>query len=246
MRKIRIIPRLDIKGENVIKGIHLEGLRVVGKPDQLSLKYYSDGADELIYIDVVASLYGRNYAAEVISRVSDEIFIPLTVGGGVRSTDGIENILRCGADKVAVNTEFIARPDFVNESVERFGSQCIVGSLEVKRTRPGEWQALYNSGREVSNRDAMQWAFELVERGVGELLITSVDNDGTGMGFDLEFVAEVSRKVNVPVIVSGGAGKVDHIRDAIVEGQVDAVAIADILHYNKCSIRDIRKELFGK
>lgn len=245
MKKIRIIPRLDIKGEKVIKGIHLEGLRVVGKPEELGLKYYEDGADELIYIDVVASLYGRNYAAEVIEKVSNEVFIPLTVGGGIRSLEEIESILRCGADKVAINSEFIARPEFVNQAVERFGSQCIVGCLEVKMVRAGEWQALYNSGREKSNRDAKEWARELVERGAGELLIVSVDKDGTCAGFDLEFISAIASGIKVPVIASGGAGNVEHIRAVIEQGQADAVAVAHLLHYNKCTVSDIKKELFN-
>jgi len=245
MKKIRIIPRMDIKSPNVVKGIHLEGIRAVGDPASLSLKYYEEGADELIYIDVVASLYGRNYAAEVIEQVSNEIFIPLTVGGGIRTVDDISSILKCGADKVAINTGFIKNPDFVNQAAEQFGSQCIVGCLEVKRQKAGNWQAFYNSGREVSRKDAVEWSLELVERGVGELMITSIDQDGTCEGFDLEVTARIASLVSVPVIASGGAGKVEHIRSAIENGFADAVAIAHLFHYEKSSIKNVKAKLFG-
>lgn len=244
MKRIRIIPRLDIKSPNVVKGIHLEGVRVVGNPAEMSLRYYQEGADELIYIDVVASLYGRNYAAEVIEQVSNEIFIPLTVGGGIRTVEDISSILKCGADKVAVNTGFIENPDFVNQAAEKFGSQCIVGCLEVKRNAGGGWKAFYNSGREASGKDAVVWALELVERGAGELLITSIDRDGTCEGFDIEISEAISSQVKVPVIASGGAGKVEDIRNVMENGFADAVAVAHLFHYNKFTVDGVKAELF--
>ena len=243
MRNIRIIPRLDIKGPNVIKGVHLECLRIVGDPESLATKYYREGADEIIYMDSVASLYGRNNLTEVVKKTSKHIFVPLTVGGGVRSLEDINKLLRAGADKVAINSWLIREPIFAEKAIKTFGSQCIVGSIEAKRMRNNKWEAFYNNGREFSGKDAIEWASELVQRGVGELLITSIDQEGTKRGYDCELVRNISALVSVPVIASGGAGSMQHIKDVIFEGKADAVALASMLHHNRLSISDINQSL---
>jgi len=239
---MRIIPRLDIKGSHVIKGIHMEGLRKVGDPAEMSIRYYKQGADELIYIDVVASLYGRNYAIEVIEKVSNDLFIPLTIGGGVRNVDDIRALLNAGADKVAANSGFITNPAFIEIAAKKFGSQCIVGMVEAKRMNGG-WEALYENGRERSGRDAVKWAIELTSRGVGELLVTSVDQEGTCQGFDLELIAEISTGVKVPVIASGGTGCFQDVEEVIEIGKADAVAVAHLFHYNKTTPDQLKVHL---
>lgn len=239
MKRIRIIPRLDIKGPNLIKGIHLEGLRVVGDPQLYAKKYYDAGADELIYMDIVASLYGRNSLFEIVKKTTQEIFIPLTVGGGIRSTDDVTNLLRAGADKVAVNTAAIQRPQLINEIASRFGSQCMVLSIEAKRTPQGSWEAYIDNGREHTGRDVIEWAQEGAERGAGEILLTSVDQEGTRKGFDVELIHAISKRINRPLIVSGGMGNLDHLKEAVGAG-ADAVAIAHILHYSQYTIPEIK------
>jgi len=203
---VRLIARLDIKGQNVVKGIHLEGLRIVGQPGQLARDYYNDGVDEIIYMDTVASLYGRNNILPVIENAAREIFVPMTVGGGVRTIEDIVGALRAGADKVAVNTAAIARPAFLKEAANAFGSQCIVLSVEAKRRGPGQWEALTDNGRERSGVNVLQWVEEAESLGVGEILVTSVDAEGTRRGFDHELFSAVRQKVNVPLIGCGGAG----------------------------------------
>lgn len=244
MRNIRIIPRLDIKGPNVIKGVHLECLRVVGDPEAMATKYYNEGADEIIYMDIVASLYGRKNLIDIVKKASSHIFVPLTAGGGVRSLDDINSLLRAGADKIAINSWLINSPDFADTAVKTFGSQCIVGSIEAKKSADGTWMAFYNNGREYSGRDAVAWACELADRGVGELLITSIDMEGTRKGFDCELISAVSNAVNIPVIASGGAGSLQHIEDVIYKGKADAVAIASIFHYNEFSVSGVKKDFF--
>lgn len=243
MHNIRIIPRLDIKGPNVIKGIHLECLKVVGNPGAMATKYYNDGADEIIYMDIVASLYGRRNLIDIVEKVSTQIFVPLTAGGGINSLEDIHNLLRAGADKVAINSGIITNPDFTNTAVKSFGSQCIVGSIEAKKMPDGKWMAFYNNGREYSGKDAIAWARELAERGVGELLVTSIDQEGTMKGYDCELIAEISTGVGIPVIASGGAGKLQDIEDAIYKGKADAVAVASLFHYNDLAISDVKKYL---
>jgi imidazole glycerol-phosphate synthase subunit HisF len=228
---IRIIPRLDIKGPNVVKGVHLEGLRVVGKPELFSARYYAERADELIYMDTVASLYGRNSLDEIVARTAANTFVPLTVGGGIRSVDDIYRILRVGGDKVAINTAALANPRLIAEGAEAFGSQCIVLSVEARRVEPGRWECLTDSGRERTGRDVLEWVGEAVALGAGEIMLTSVDNDGTGQGFDVELTRTVSEAVGVPVIASGGAGTPEHIRDVVLRGRADAVSVASMLHY---------------
>jgi imidazole glycerol-phosphate synthase subunit HisF len=240
MKAVRLIPRLDIKGPNVIKGVHLEGLRVIGDPQAFAGRYYEQGADEFLYVDVVASLYGRNSLHDIVSRAVREVFVPFTVAGGVRSVDDVRGILRAGADKVGINTAAIQRPELITEVARKFGSQCMVLSIEAKRIAPGRWEAYTHHGRERTGLDAVEWARRGVELGAGEVLVTSVDQEGTREGFDCELVRAVSDAVPVPVIASGGMGSNEDLRKVVVEGRADAVAMADVLHYGRMTLADIR------
>lgn len=229
---IRVIPRLDIKGPNLVKGIHFEGLRVLGKPERFARHYYENGADELIYMDAVASLYGRNSLLDIVERTSREIFIPLTVGGGLRSIDDIRSALRAGADKVSLNTAAIARPELVTEASRAFGSSTIVVSIEAQQGADGRYEAYVNYGRDRTGVDALEWAVRAAELGAGELMITSINQEGTGRGFDIDLVRRVADSVTVPVIAGGGAGSAEDVARVCCQGQVQAVALASILHYH--------------
>ncbi len=227
---IRIIPRLDIKGANLVKGIHLEGLRVLGKPEYYARKYFEEGADELMYQDVVASLYGRNSLLEIVERTAREISIPLTVGGGIRTLEDIRSLLCAGADKVAINTAAVARPDFIRESALAFGSSTIVVTIEAIREGDGSYLVYTDNGREYTGLDAFDWAQQAAEFGAGEIIATSVDREGTGDGYDCDLIRGISERVPVPVVAHGGAGRAE---DAVVavEAGADAVSLASILHY---------------
>ena len=240
MKKIRLVPRLDIKGAKVIKGIHLEGLRVVGDPQEFARRYYEQGADELLYVDVVASLYGRNSLHDIIQRAARDVFVPLTVTGGIRSVDDVREILRAGADKIGINTEATKRPELIREVARKFGSQCMVLSIEAKQVGPGRWEVYTDNGREKSGLDVVEWAQRGVELGAGEILLTSVDREGTREGFDIDLVAAVSKLVPVPVIASGGMGQLAHVARVVLEGAADAVAMADMLHYGRTTVGEIR------
>lgn len=240
MTRVRIIPRLDIKGSNLIKGIHLEGLRVIGDPQEFSRRYYEGGADELLYVDVVASLYGRNSLHDTIRRVADNVFVPMTVAGGIRSVDDVRQILRSGADKVAVNTAAVKRPELLREIAETFGSQCIVLSVEAKQVAPGRWEAYTDNGRERSGREVVEWVKQATSLGIGEVLLTSIDREGTRKGFDIELVQAVETATNVAVIASGGMGTIEHLEEVVRVGKADAIAMADILHYDRMSLPDLR------
>jgi cyclase len=232
MNNIRIIPRLDIKGPNLVKGIHLEGLRVLGKPEAFARYYYENGADELFFQDTVASLYDRNSLHDIITKTAKEIFIPLTVGGGLRTIDDIRNVLRAGADKVAINTAAIKNPHFIREASLKFGSSTIVVAIEAIRNTDGKYLAFTDNGREYTGLEVVAWARKVEELGAGEIVITSVDKEGTGEGYDLELIKSVSEAVSVPVIAHGGANSPENIVQAILIGRADAVAIASILHYS--------------
>jgi len=231
MNAIRIIPRLDIKGPNLVKGIHLEGLRVLGNPEEFARYYYENGADELMYMDVVASLYERNSLHDIISRTAREIFIPLTVGGGLRSIDDIRNVLRAGADKVSLNTAAIKNPALIKEAALKFGSSTIVVSIEAIKQDNGSYLAYVDNGREHTGIEVSDWASRMEEMGAGEIVITSVDREGTGLGYDLELIKKIADKVSVPVIAHGGPGKVEDLSSAIKQGNASALAVASILHY---------------
>lgn len=240
MRNIRLIARLDIKGSNLIKGVHLEGLRIIGQPNEYAVRYYEQGADELIYIDCVASLYGRNSLGDIVRNVAQNVFIPMTVGGGIRSIDDATHILRCGADKVAINTAAVATPGLITDIARRFGSQCMVLSIEAKRIGPDRWEAYTDSGREDTGMDVIEWVKRGVALGAGEVLLTSVDQEGTRKGFDVALVRAVTGEVSVPVIASGGMGKLEHMVEVVETGGADAVAMADMLHYRRATIGEIR------
>lgn len=240
-KKVRLISRLDIKGPNLIKGIHLEGLRVLGDPQDYATKYYAQGADEIIYIDIVASLYGRSKLPEIVSRTVEEVFVPLTVGGGIRSIDDVTELLRAGADKVAINTAAVQRPVLINEVSRKFGSQCMVLSIEAKKQSENHWEVYTDSGREKTGIDVVDWAQEGVRQGAGEILLTSIDAEGTKKGFDIKLIKSITDVVNIPVIASGGMGSTQHLEDVIKIGGADAVAMADILHYERSTLPIIRE-----
>lgn len=241
MRKTRLIARLDIKGPNLIKGIRLEGLRVIGSPNEHALRYYQQGADELVYMDCVASLYGRNSLGDIVQGAAKDVFIPMTVGGGIRSVEDATYLLRCGADKVAVNTAAVATPGLITEIARRFGSQCMVLSIDAKQIATDRWEAYTDGGRERTGLDVIDWVKQGVSLGAGEILLTSVDREGTRKGFDISLIRAVTQEVAVPVIASGGMGKPEDIVDAVLQGEADAVAMADILHYGRATVGDIRR-----
>jgi cyclase len=240
---IRLISRIDIKGENVIKGIHLEGLRVIGNPNKIASNYYNEGIDEIIFMDVVASLYGRNNIFSVINNAAQNIFVPITVGGGIRSVEDINSALRNGADKVAINTAAIKNPELISEASKIFGSQCIVLSIEAKRREGGYWEALVDNGREKTDISVLDWVKKAEGLGVGEILLTSVDKEGTQSGFDLELIEEVNNTVGVPVIACGGAGKLEHIEKIISKNINVSFALSSIFHYKKYSPSELKKAL---
>lgn len=242
MKRLRIIPRLDVKGDRLVKGVHLEGIRPLGKPEDFALRYYEGGADELLYMDVVASLYGRNSMLAIVERTARDCFIPLTVGGGIRTLDDIRAALRAGADKVAINTAALARPEFVREAAAEFGSSTIVVSIDAKR-RGDTWEAYTDGGRERTGIDAVRWATEVEGLGAGELLITSVDRDGTQRGYDADLVGLIAICARVPVIACGGAGSVEHVADVVLRGQADAVGVGSLLHYGGASIEELKQGL---
>ena len=240
MRNVRIIARLDIKNNFLIKGIHLEGLRKIGNPYEFANKYFHSGIDEIIYMDAVASLYKRNSLNEIIKETSKNIFIPITVGGGIRTVDDAYKILRSGADKIAINTAAIENPRLIEELSNRFGSSTIVISIEAKKLIDGKWEAYTNNGREKTGIDVIKWSLDVEKLGAGEILLTSVDQEGTCRGFDHTLVKSVTDKVMIPVIASGGMGKLQHFVDIVKMSDCDGVAIADLLHYSKITIKDLK------
>ena len=232
MENIRVIPRLDIKGPNLVKGIHLEGLRVLGLPEEFASHYYNSGADELIFQDVVASLYERNSLDEVITKTAKELFIPLTVGGGLRTLEDIKNVLRAGADKVSLNTAAIKNPNIIEQASREFGSSTVVIAIEAIKEPDGKYLAYVDNGREHTGVEVREWAKQVESMGAGEIVVTSVDREGTGLGFDVELVSLVSQSVSLPVIAHGGAGTLDDISDVVINGGASAVTVAAMLHYD--------------
>ena len=239
---LRLISRLDIKGENVVKGMQFDGLRIVGKPGEMAQRYYEGGADELIFMDIVASLYGRNTILSTVSEVCKRAFIPLTVGCGLRSTECIIDCLKYGADKVALNTAAVRNPEFIAEAANIFGSQSIVINIEAKRRGNKSWEALTNSGREVTGRNVIDWAKEAQERGAGEILVTSIDKDGTRKGPDLALLREILPVVKIPVIVGGGIGSAADIGSLLDEG-VEAVTLSALTHFGTETISSLKNQL---
>lgn len=240
MRNIRLISRLDVKAPKLVKGIQFEGLRKLGDPNEFALKYYLQGVDEVYYADIVASLYERNSLLDIIEKATEDVFVPITVGGGLRSIRDVEAALRVGADKVSINTAAIKRPELISEIADRFGSQCMVLSIQAKRQN-GFWEAYFDNGREHSYLDAIEWARRGEELGAGEIVLTSVDREGTAKGYDVDLVRAVVDEVSIPVIASGGMGKLEDVGQVIREGHADAIAMAHVLHYDHLTISQIRE-----
>ncbi len=238
----RLIARLDIKGPNLIKGVQMEGLRVMGDPYDFARRYYEAGVDELLYIDIVASLYGRSKLTEVVRRTAQDVFVPMTVGGGIRSLEDVTELLRAGADKVAINTAAVANPDLIAQVANRFGSQCMVLSIEAKAQGPGKWEVFTETGRERSGLDVVDWVQRGIDLGAGEVLVTSIDHEGMRKGYDAGLIAAVAAVVPVPLIASGGYGGPGDLRAALGAG-ADAVAVADALHYNRKTLGALRAEM---
>ena len=241
-RNIRLIARLDIKGDKLIKGVHLEGLRQVGLPNNFALQYYNSLIDEIIYIDVVASLYQRSIKAELVKEASKDIYVPLTVGGGIRSLDDADILYKSGADKIVLNTAAVANPLLVSELVEKYGSQAVICSIEAKKITENTWEVYTESGRQKTNISVLEWAKNMEKIGVGEILLTSIDREGTRSGFDEKLAYLICNAVDLPVIISGGFGSLNHLSPVLKAG-VDGIAIADALHYNKFSIIEIKKKI---
>ncbi|WP_291285058.1 imidazole glycerol phosphate synthase cyclase subunit [Flavobacterium sp.] len=232
MKTVRIIPRLDIKGPNLVKGIHLEGLRVLGKPSDFAKYYYEQGADELMFMDVVASLYERNSLHDIISETAKKIFIPITVGGGLRSISDIKEVLRVGADKVCLNTAAIKNPQLIKDASRMFGSSTIVVAIEAIKENDGRYLAYTDNGREYTGIDVFEWAQKVDELGAGEIVITSVDREGTGQGYDLDLITKITNSVSIPVIAHGGAGNQDHVSEVLKGANVSSAMISSLFHYH--------------
>ena len=242
----RLIPCLDVKGGRVVKGVRFVNLRDAGDPVEAAQAYDAQGADELVFLDITASHEGRAIMLDVVRRTAEGIYMPLTVGGGVRSLDDIRTLLRAGADKVSLNTAALERPELVSDAARAFGSQCIVVAIDAKReagVEPPRWQVYTHGGRRPAGRDAVEWAREGGRLGAGEILLTSMDRDGTGDGYDLELTRAVAEAVSVPVIASGGAGSLDHLRQSVVEGKADAALVASLFHFGRHSIREAKEYL---
>jgi cyclase len=239
----RIIPCLDVAGGRVVKGVQFENLRDAGDPVEVARRYDAEGADELAFLDIRASIESRGLLYEMIEAVADQVFIPLTVGGGVNTVDDIRALLNAGADKVSINTAAIRNPGFVSEASTHYGAQCIVAAIDARRRDGGGWEVYTHGGRNATGLDAVAWAREVVARGAGEILLTSMDQDGARTGFDLALTRAVADAVDVPVIASGGVGALAHLVDGIREGGADAVLAASIFHYGEFSIRDAKSAM---
>jgi cyclase len=242
----RIIPCLDVKDGRVVKGINFVSLRDVGSPVELAAHYDQQGADELVFLDISATLEGRKTMVEVVRATAEQVFIPFAVGGGIASIDDIQLLLRAGADKVSINSAAINRPELVRESALRFGSQCIVVAVDVKRNESGRWTVLINGGTQDTGLDAVEWAKKVEGLGAGEILLTSLDHDGTKNGYALDITREISELLNIPVIASGGAGNFDHLYQACTAGKADAVLCASIFHYREYTIKGAKEYLQEK
>ncbi len=239
----RIIPCLDVDGGRVVKGVNFVGLRDAGDPVEVARRYNEEGADELTFLDITATHEGRDTIVETVKAVAKEVFIPLTVGGGIRKLEDIYALLNVGCDKVSINSAAIKRPAFIEEAAKRFGSQCIVVAIDAKRVSAEKWHIFTHGGRNDTGIDAIAWAKEAYERGAGELLVTSMDADGTKAGYDNELNRHIAERVEIPVIASGGAGTMAHIKDAFVEGKADAALAASIFHFREIEIADLKAYL---
>ena len=243
----RIIPCLDVDNGRVVKGVQFVDIRDAGDPVEIARRYDREGADEITFLDITATHHERNTMVHVVEQVASEVFIPLTVGGGIRTLDDIRTMLNAGADKVGINSAAIFRPEFVREAAERFGSQCIVVAIDAKKVsaegEPNRWEIFTHGGRKPTGIDAVEWAVKMVEFGAGEILLTSMDKDGTKSGFNLPLTRAVSEAVSVPVIASGGVGNLDHLAEGILEGKADAVLAASIFHFGEYTIEQAKRHL---
>ena len=242
----RIIPCLDVKNGRVVKGVNFVNLRDAGDPVECAIEYDKKGADELVLLDISATNEGRGTMIDIVSRVANSIFIPFTVGGGIRTTEDFKELLRAGADKISVNSAAVRNPDLINEAAYKFGSQCVVCAIDAKRREQGDWEVYLNGGRLPTGIDAVSWAQEAVSRGAGEILLTSMDCDGKKTGYDLGLTRAVSERVGVPVIASGGAGALEHFYDALTVGKADAVLAASLFHFNEIPIETLKAYLSEK
>jgi imidazole glycerol-phosphate synthase subunit HisF len=239
----RLITRLEVKGNFVVKGIRMEGLRRVGTPAELTRKYFEAGIDEIIYNDIVASLYDRNHLTDLLSMAADQIFIPIVAGGGVRTLEGIRALLHSGADKISINSAAVRVPELITKASEIYGAQCIVVEIQAKKRGPSLWEPYIENGRERTEKDLVVWAKEAEDRGAGEILLTSVDLDGTTYGLDIEMIAAVTDAVKIPVIAAGGTRDADDIAAAVMQGGANAVSVSHILHFDKQSISNLKAKL---
>lgn len=239
----RIIPCLDVDNGRVVKGVNFVGLRDAGDPVEVARRYNQEGADELTFLDIGASHEGRDTIVDVVKKVASEVFIPLTVGGGIRKLEDIYKLLNVGCDKVSINSSAVVNPDFINEGAKRFGSQCIVVAIDVKKVADGTYHVFVKGGREDTGLDAIKWAKEVYNRGAGEILLTSMDTDGAKSGFELDITRAISDSVDIPVIASGGAGTMEHIKDAFTKGHAEAALAASIFHFKEIDIMDLKRYL---
>ena len=239
----RVIPCLDVTDGRVVKGTKFLNLRDAGDPVECAKMYDRQGADELVFLDITASSDGRATMVSVVERTAEQCFMPLTVGGGIRAVEDFRTMLRAGADKVSVNTSALQRPELISEAAEAFGSQCVVVAVDAKRDGPGKWRVYTHGGRKPTERDAIEWILEASRRGAGEILLTSMDADGTCGGYDLELTRAVSESVGIPVIASGGAGELEHLADVLKEGRADAVLAASIFHFGKHTVAEAKEHL---
>ncbi|MEY2449750.1 MAG: imidazole glycerol-phosphate synthase subunit HisF [Acidimicrobiaceae bacterium] len=241
MRSVRIIPCLDVDAGRVVKGTNFVDLRDAGDPVELAARYDEEGADELVFLDITASSDARDTIVDVARRTAEEVFIPFTIGGGIRSVDDARRLLRVGADKVSVNTSAVARPELISEIAEEFGSQCVVVAIDARKVEGGAWEVFTHGGRKPTGLDAVSWAAEAEQLGAGEILLTSMDRDGTREGFDLALTREVADGCNIPVIASGGVGTLEHLVEGVLEGGADAVLAASIFHFGQHTVREAKE-----
>jgi cyclase len=247
----RVIPCLDVHDGKVTRGVQFGRaeageLRNVGDPVELAMRYNEQGADEMVFFDITATAHGRGTMVDVIERAADQCFMPLTVGGGIRSVEDMYTMLRAGADKTSINSSALANPDLIRAGAERFGSQCIVVSIDCKKVAPDKWEVFSHGGRQPTGLDALDWAKRAVSLGAGEIVLNSIDADGTKAGFDLVITRRISESVGVPVVASGGAGKLEHMADVLLEGKADAVLAASIFHFGEYTVDEVKRFLAGK
>jgi cyclase len=244
----RIIPCLDVKDNRVVKGVHFLNLRDAGDPVELGARYSEDGADELVFLDITATIRSRKTIVELVEKVAENVFIPFTVGGGIQTVERMDELLRSGAEKVSINTAAVQNPNLITEAAQRFGNQCVVLAIDARRSKvkPDRWQVCVKAGSEPTDIDVVEWAVKGEKLGAGEILLTSMDADGTRTGYDIELTKAVSDAVNIPVIASGGAGTLEHLYEAIVDGGADAVLMASITHFENYTINQMKEYLAGR